>query len=81
MPAYVPLCKSCYNCSAMIRTLTKTGNSMALRLSKEMREHLGVLDKVDVQFIEGAIILRRPPLSFDKAKASAFEKLEEALGA
>lgn len=64
----------------MIRTLTKTGNSMALRLSKEMREHLGVTDKVDVQYVEGAIILRRPPIGFDKAKGSAIERLEGVLG-
>jgi len=63
----------------MIRTLTKTGNSMALRLTKEMREHLGVSDKVDVQYVEGAIILRRPPMAFERAKASAFEKLDPAL--
>lgn len=63
----------------MIRNLTKTGNSMALRLSKEMREHLGVTDKVDVQYVEGAIILRRPPLSFEKAKISALERLDGAI--
>jgi antitoxin component of MazEF toxin-antitoxin module len=63
----------------MIRTLTKTGNSMALRLTKEMREHLGVSDKVDVQYVEGAIILRRPPMAFEKAKASSLERLDSAL--
>jgi antitoxin component of MazEF toxin-antitoxin module len=63
----------------MIRTLTKTGNSMALRLTKEMREHLGVSDKVDVQYVEGAIILRRPPMAFEKAKASALDRLDSAL--
>jgi len=64
----------------MIRTLTKTGNSMALRLSKEMREHLGVTDKVDVQYVEGAIVLRRPPIGFDRAKGTALDRLEGALG-
>jgi antitoxin component of MazEF toxin-antitoxin module len=63
----------------MIRTLTKTGNSMALRLTKEMREHLGVSDKVDVQYVEGAIILRRPPMAFEKAKVSALDRLDSAL--
>jgi antitoxin component of MazEF toxin-antitoxin module len=63
----------------MIRTLTKTGNSMALRLTKEMREHLGINDKIDVQYVEGAIILRRPPMAFDKAKVAAMEKLEGTL--
>ena len=63
----------------MIRTLTKAGNSMALRLTKEMREHLGIGDKVDVQYVEGAIVLRRPPMAFEKAKLAALEKLEEPL--
>jgi len=63
----------------MIRTLTKTGNSMALRLTKEMREHLGINDKIDVQYVEGAIILRRPPMAFDRAKGSALDKLDSTL--
>jgi antitoxin component of MazEF toxin-antitoxin module len=64
----------------MIRTLTKTGNSMALRLTKEMREHLGVTDKVDVQYIEGAIVLRRPPMRFEEAKMAALDKMDVVLG-
>ena len=52
---------------------------MALRLTKEMREHLGVSDKVDVQYVEGAIILRRPPMAYEKAKTLAFEKLDSTL--
>ncbi len=63
----------------MIRMLTKTGNSMALRLTKEMREHLGVTDRVDVQYVEGAIVLRRPPLSFDQAKSGALDRLESVI--
>ena len=78
MPMYILLAECC-RIRGMIRSLTKTGNSMALRLSREMREHLGITDKIDVQFVEGAIVLRRPPLGFDRAKASALDKLEEAL--
>ena len=64
----------------MIRILTKTGNSMALRLTKEMREHLGVTDRVDVQYIEGAIVLRRPPMSFEDARDTAIDRLGALLG-
>lgn len=52
---------------------------MALRLTKEMREHLGITDKVDVHYVEGAIILRRPPIAFDRAKLLALEKLDDSL--
>lgn len=52
---------------------------MSLRITKEMREHLGVSDRIDVQYVEGAIILRRPPMTFESAKLSAFEKLDSAL--
>jgi hypothetical protein len=52
---------------------------MALRLTKEMREHLGINDKVDVQYVEGAIVLRRPPMAFDKAKVTAIDKLDSTL--
>lgn len=71
-----PLLFTVHSSLFMIRQLTKTGNSMALRLTKEMREHLGVTDSVDVQYVEGAIILRRPPMTFDQAKSSALDRLE-----
>jgi hypothetical protein len=44
----------------MIRKLVKTGNSVALILSKDMREHLGLGEEVNIEFLEGEIRLRKP---------------------
>ena len=61
----------------MTRNLVRTGNSSALVLTRDMKEHLGVTDTVDVQFKDGCIILRRP-LSFEEASARSDEKFAEA---
>ena len=57
----------------MTRKLVKTGNSSALILTKDMRDHLGIDEAVDVQFKEGQIILRRP-LSFEEASKKTHER-------
>ena len=45
----------------MTRQLTKSGNSIALVLSKDMRDHLGLVDnEIEVFFEQGAIVLRAP---------------------
>lgn len=44
----------------MTRHLVKTGNSVALVLTRDMREHLGISDSVEVQFTEGQIVLKKP---------------------
>ena len=67
----------------MVRKLVKTGNSSALILSKDMKEHLGVTDAVDVQYVDGELRIRRP-LTVEEATeyslkryAKAYKKLAE----
>lgn len=67
----------------MIRKLVKTGNSVALIFSKDMRDHLGVEGDVEVEYLEGEIRLRKP-MSLEDAKehslrryADAYRKLAE----
>lgn len=61
----------------MIRKLVKTGNSTSLILTRDMKEHLGITDTVDVQIENGQIILRKP-LSFEEAKASSHRRYAKA---
>jgi len=61
----------------MIRKLVKTGNSVALILSKEMREHLGVDDEVSVEYFKGEIRLRKP-ITVREASARSDKKFAEA---
>lgn len=61
----------------MTRRLVKTGNSVALIVTKDMRDHLGVDEQVDVQFEADRIILRKP-LSFDEAKEFSLKRYEKA---
>jgi hypothetical protein len=61
----------------MVRKLVKTGNSVALILSKDMREHLGVDDRVSIEFVENEIRLRKP-MSFDQAKEHSLTRYDEA---
>ena len=44
----------------MLRNLIQTGNSKALILTKDMRDHLGIEDEVEVEFRRGSIVLRHP---------------------
>lgn len=44
----------------MIRKLNAYGNSLALTFTKVMREHLGVINEVDVQFTDQGILLKKP---------------------
>lgn len=65
----------------MKRPLVKTGNSTALILTSDMKEHLGVTDVVDVQMEEGKIVLRKPEgtgMDFEEAKAASHERYSEA---
>jgi len=61
----------------MIRKLVKTGNSVALILSKDMRDHLGIGDEVDVEYLEGEIRLRKP-MTFEEAAGRSDEKFADA---
>ena len=66
----------------MRKTLIQTGNSKALIMSKDMREHLGITDTVEVQFRRNTIVLRNPDDPDDeevvKAKPAKAEKAEKA---
>jgi hypothetical protein len=42
------------------KNLIQTGNSKALIMSKDMREHLGITDTVEVQFRKNTIVLKHP---------------------
>lgn len=44
----------------MVRNLIQTGNSKALIISKDMRDHLGVDDEVDIEFRKNSIVIRNP---------------------
>jgi hypothetical protein len=61
----------------MVRKLVKTGNSVALILSKDMRDHLGLDEHVSVEFVENEIRLRKP-LSFEEAKERSLTRYESA---
>jgi ABC-type nitrate/sulfonate/bicarbonate transport system ATPase subunit len=61
----------------MLRKLTTTGNSTALLLTRDMKEHLGISDTIEVIFEEGQIILRKP-MTFEEAKALSHQRYAEA---
>jgi antitoxin component of MazEF toxin-antitoxin module len=66
----------------MTRQLTKSGNSIALVLSKDMRDHLGLKDnEIEVIFERNTIILRAPKRgqSFEEAADATFEQFSTAL--
>lgn len=50
----------------MRKSLIQTGNSKALIMSKDMREHLGIQDAVEVQFRKNTIVLRNPDVPDDE---------------
>ena len=66
----------------MLNSLTKSGSSKVLVISKEMISHLGLEeDRSDVQYVEGRIILSRPPKESPvqavvSLPQTAFEKLQ-----
>ena len=65
----------------MKRKLGKNGNSSTLVITRDMKNHLGVEEAIDVEFVNGAIILRRPldweeiNRLIDEQFAEAFEEL------
>ena len=60
----------------MICKLIKTGSSVSLVLTHDMKEHLGVTDAVDVVIEEGRIVLRKP-MTFEEAKAASHHRYGE----
>lgn len=61
----------------MTRKLTRTGNSDALTITRDMKDHLGITDEVDVQFLAGKIVLKRP-MTIEEASARSDEKFKGA---
>ena len=67
----------------MTRKLTTTGNSVAFVLTRDLRDHLGITDAVDVVLKEGEIVLRKPMSVEDASRLSgrkyrnAYRKLSE----
>lgn len=57
--------------------LVQTGDSVSLVLTRDMKEHLGVTDTVDVQMEDGRIILRKP-MTFEEAKAASHDRYGKA---
>ena len=65
----------------MTRQLTKSGNSIALILSKDMRDHLGLKDnEIEVIFEQSSITLRAPSKKLTVAEAveKTLEKYDQA---
>jgi hypothetical protein len=63
--------------NTVTRKLVQTGNSVSLILTRDMKEHLGITDTVDVQMEDGRIILRKP-MTFEEAKAASHERYAKA---
>ena len=61
----------------MTRSLVRTGTGIALILTPDLKEHLGITDAVDVQIEEGRIVLRKP-LRFGEASARSDRKFANA---
>jgi hypothetical protein len=63
----------------MTRKLIRNGNSeTSLTIDKTMREHLGVTTEVDVQFVEGKIILTKP-LTIKEAASNTVKRYGKTL--
>lgn len=68
----------------MKRKLTRTGNSLTLVVTREMREHLGMgssVREIEVTYRTGEIVLRAPErrMSFEEAVGGNFEQFDAAL--
>lgn len=65
----------------MLKKLTKTGNSLTLAITREMRQSIGVEDDVvDVQVMGDKIIISKPKkMSFEDAAAATFDQYDKAL--
>lgn len=55
----------------MVRKLAKVGNSQAVILTRDMKEHLGITDAVDVRIEQGKIVLTAPKMPAAAAAAVA----------
>jgi antitoxin component of MazEF toxin-antitoxin module len=66
----------------MIRKLKTVGNSQMLILSKDVRDHMGLVgDDVELVLQEGGVFLRRPcqEVSFEDAVAHTLSRYRTAL--
>ena len=63
----------------MTRTLQKVGNSKGLLLSRDMLDHLGVTEAVEVTFEKGKIVLTKPSGLFPVKPGRRRQSFEDAL--
>ena len=63
----------------MRRKLYKVGNSQGLILTKDMLQHLGVKDAVEVVMEPGRIVLKSTEPTIEEIAAEAVEQYGEAL--
>lgn len=61
----------------MRKKLIKVGNSEALIMSKDMKEHLGVRETIEVTYDSGRIILSRPTMILEDAEAYTDAKFHD----
>jgi antitoxin component of MazEF toxin-antitoxin module len=65
----------------MVRRLQKIGTSRGVILTREMIEHLGVQDAIEINLEEGRIVLTAPPsvVRLIRRKTSAREAAREVI--
>ena len=64
----------------MVKKLVDNGNSKAVLMTKDMLEHLGIDEYIEIVYETGQIVLRRPKrLSFEEAKKAVHKKYGKAL--
>jgi antitoxin component of MazEF toxin-antitoxin module len=67
---------------ALTKTLTKTGNSDTLVITKEMQQYIGIKEdkQVEIHYQEDGILIKAPRRqSFAEAAAATYEQYDEAL--
>lgn len=70
----------------MTRQLQKIGNSKGLVLTRDMLDHLGVTDAVDISMERGKIVITAPVgakprrrMTFEEAKEATFKKYNRTM--
>jgi hypothetical protein len=61
----------------LVHTSNGDKEDIALVLTQEMKEHLGVTNSVEVRWEEGRIILQKP-ITFEEAKAASHQRYSKA---
>lgn len=61
----------------MLKRLTRTGNTLTLAISKEMRAHLDITDEIEIQMLKGRIVLTKPINRSEAFHARVTERAEQ----